>query len=119
MSISSLRIANISLPQSIRLPEIAISWKAVAAAGALSLIALSVTYIMEVSQLTKSEYLLNASANQLQQLGQQNRNLEVSLAENTFLQHILQQAAAMNFVVDSNVQYIQASDNAFALAKKN
>ena len=74
---------------------------------------------MEVNQLTKSEYLLNTYSAQAQQLSQANRSLEVSFAENTFLNHILQQAQVMNFTADSNVQYIQVPDNAFALAQKN
>lgn len=82
--------------------------------------ALLVFYVWQVQDLTRGSYLINNYEKQISKLSDENKNLEVSFAENDFLGQALLKVQALNFqkVIPSSVKYIQIPDNSVAMDKK-
>ena len=99
------------------LPEVKINWKIVCAVGFLMCFALLVFYVWQVNILTRGYYLINGYQKQASQLAQENKNLQVSFAENSFLGQVSAKIQALNFQKTTSVKYIQIVNGSVAVAK--
>jgi hypothetical protein len=100
---------------SIEIPQV--NWKAVCLVGFFITLSLLIFYIWQINDLTKGYYLTNSYEKQIGQLSQENRNLEISFAESSFLGQALEKIQALNFQKTVSVKYIQIPEGALAIAK--
>ena len=100
---------------SVELPSI--NWKAVCFAGFFMSLALLIFYVWQINDLTRGSYLINTYEKQANKLSEENKNLEVSFAENSFLGQSLPKIQELNFQKTSSVKYIQIPDTSVAIAK--
>lgn len=84
-----------------------INWKVVCFIGFFVSLALLVFYVWQINDLTQGSYLTNSYENQISKLSEENKNLEVSFAESSFLGQALEKIQALNFQKTTSVQYIQ------------
>ncbi|OGZ79133.1 MAG: hypothetical protein A2528_02595 [Candidatus Staskawiczbacteria bacterium RIFOXYD2_FULL_37_9] len=111
MTTTVLNLSKVSFP------EIKISWKIVCFAGLFASLCLLVFYVWQINDLTKGSYLVNTYENQISKLSYENKNLEVSFAESSFLGSTLEKIQAMNFQKTTSVKYIQIPDNSVAIKR--
>ena len=104
------KVESISLP--------AINWKMICILGFLMSLALLVFYVLQINYLTAGYYITSSYEKQISQLSDENKNLQVSFAENSFLSQVSEKAQALNFqkVSFSSVKYIQVPENSVAMA---
>ena len=95
----------------------AINWKAVCFMGFFISLALLVFYVWQINDLTKGSYLMNSYEKQISKLSEENKNLEISFAESSFLGQAVEKIQALNFQKNTSVKYIQIPDNSVAIAK--
>jgi len=103
------KVSSISLP--------AINWKVICMAGFFMSLFLVVFYVWQINDLTRGSYTLNNYEKQISQLSEDNNNLQVSFAENSFLGQAIVKIEALNFQKNTSVKYIQIPDNSVAIAK--
>jgi len=108
--------ATLARIDSIELPSI--NWKVICFAGFFMALALLVFYVWQVNDLTRGSYFINSYEKQISQLSQENKNLQVSFAENSFLGQALLKVQALNFQKTTSVKYIQIPDNSVATVQK-
>jgi hypothetical protein len=94
---------------SLNLP--AVNWKLVCFAGFFMILALLVFYVWQINDLTRGFYLTNTYEKQISKLSEENKNLQVSFAENSFLGQALEKIKALNFQKTTSVKYIQILDS--------
>jgi hypothetical protein len=104
------KISSVSFPS--------INWKAVCFAGFFMSLALLVFYVWQINDLTRGSYLINSYEKQISKLSEENKNLEISFAESSFLGQALNKIQALNFQKTTSVKYIQILDNSVATANK-
>ena len=104
--------ATLSLNRVRELP--AINWKIICLVGFFISLFLLVFYVWQIDSLTKSSYIMNNYENQISKLSSENKNLEVSFAESSFLGQVVEKVQALNFQKITSVKYIQVSDNSVA-----
>ena len=97
------KAAAISLPN--------LNWKAVCLLGFVASLVLLVFYVWQVNDLTRGSYLINSYQRQVGKLSDENKNLQVSFAQNSFLGQVLQETQALNFQKVTSVQYVQVPDS--------
>ena len=99
------RISSIDIPQ--------INWKAFCFAGLFLCLSLLIFYVWQINNLTHGSYLLNNYEKQISSLSAENKNLEVSFAESSFLGQALTKIQALNFqkVTFTSVKYLQILDS--------
>jgi len=102
---------------SIDLPVV--NWKAVCVVGFFMCLALLVFYVWQINDLTKGSYSVNSYENQISKLSKENKNLQVSFAENSFLGQALVKIQALNFQKTVSVKYIQIPDNSVATIQQS
>ncbi len=102
---------------SIDLP--AINWKAVCFAGFFMSLALLVFYVWQINNLTRGSYLMSSYEKQISTLSEENKNLQISFAESSFLGQALVKTQALNFQKTTSVKYIQILDNSAQVATVN
>jgi hypothetical protein len=95
-----------------------VNWKIVCFAGFFMALALLVFYAWQVNELTRGYYLVNSYEKQISKLSVENKNLQVSFAENSFLGQVEQKTKALSFVKTTSVKYIQIPDSAVAVNVK-
>lgn len=78
---------------------------------------LLVYYVWQVRYLTSGSYLVERYQNQVAQLLNEKKGLEVSFAESSFLGQVQQKVQLLNFQKIVSVRYIQIPDNSLAKAK--
>ena len=78
---------------------------------------LLIFYAWQINGLTRGSYLVSSYEKQISQLTEENKNLEVSFAESSFLGQALQKIQDLNFEKVTTVKYIQILDNSVAKAK--
>ena len=100
---------------SVSLPEI--NWKAVCFVGSFMSLALLVFYVWQINDLTRGSYVINNYEKQISKLSEENKNLEISFAEDSFLGQALLKIQALNFQKTTSVKYIQILDGSVAAAK--
>ena len=92
-----------------------INWKAVCFLGFFMSLALLVFYVFQINDLTRGSYLTNTYGKQIAQLSKENKNLQVSFAESSFLGQALEKIQALNFQKTISVRYIQIPDSSVAI----
>ena len=97
------KAAAISLPN--------LNWKAVCFLGFVASLVLLFFYVWQVNDLTRGSYLINSYQRQVGKLSDENKNLQVSFAQNSFLGQVLQETQALNFQKVTSVQYVQVPDS--------
>ena len=75
---------------------------------------LLVFYVWQVNELTAGSYLVNSYEKQITKLSDENKNLQISFAESSFLGRALEKIQALNFQKTTSVKYIQVPDNFLA-----
>ena len=98
--------------QKIELPTI--NWRLVCCVGFVVCLVLLVFYVWQVNSLTAGSYLMNSYQKQISELLEENKNLQISFAESSFLGQALEKIQAMNFQKTTSVKYIQIPDNFLA-----
>lgn len=78
---------------------------------------LLVLYVLQVRTLITGSYLINNYRTQLSALSEENKNLQVSFAENSFLGSALEKIEDLNFQKVTAVRYIQMPESYLAKAK--
>ena len=101
---------------SVDIPQV--NWKQFCFVGFFLSLAMLVFYVWQINDLTRGSYLINSYEKQISQLTDENKNLEVSFAENSFLGQALIKIQALNFQKVTSVKYIQIPENSVATAKK-
>jgi len=89
----------------------AINWKAVSFAGFFVVLFLLVFYAWQINDLTRGSYTINNYEKQISQLSGENKSLQVSFAESSFLGQALVKIQALNFQRATSVKYIQILDS--------
>jgi len=108
--------AVLSKISSIEFPEI--NWKAACLLGFLIILTLLSLYVWLVNDLTKGSYLTADFERQINKLSQENRDLEISFAESSFLGQALMKVQALNFQKTTSIKYIKILDNSVARANQ-
>jgi len=85
----------------------AINWKTVCFIGFFMSLALLVFYVWQINNLTKGSYLINSYEKQISKLSEENKTLELSFAENSFLGQAMEKIQALNFQKTASVKYMQ------------
>ena len=96
-----------------------INWKAVCITGFFAVMALSVFYVWQVNDLARGAYLVNTYGNQIKNLSNENKNLEVSFAESGFLGQAMEKIQSLNFQKTASVKYIQVLDSSAQVLPAN
>ena len=81
-------------------------------------LSLLVFYVWQINSLTKGYYLTNSYENQISKLSEENKSLQVSSAENSFLGQALIKIQALNFQRNISVKYIQVPDSSIVAISK-
>ncbi len=101
--------------RSAQLPKI--YWKAYYAVMIAACLALLVSYIFFINQLTGGTYLIKNYEKEINTLTAQNKDLQTSFAESGFLGNVQSKVASMDFQKTTNVTYVQLLNNSLGLAK--
>jgi len=96
----------------------AIDWRKVCFIGFFMALGLLIFYVWQINSLTGGYYLLNSYEKQVSSLSQENKNLQVSFAESSFLGQALDKIHSLNFQKTTSVRYVQLSGNFTEVAKK-
>ncbi|MCX6720401.1 MAG: hypothetical protein NTW11_01190 [Candidatus Staskawiczbacteria bacterium] len=99
--------------RSINLPVI--NWKSVCFVGFFVSLSLLVFYVWQINNLTRGSFLVNSYETQISKLSAENKNLQVSFAENSFLGQAMEKIQALNFQKTTSVKYIQIPDSSVAI----
>jgi len=105
--------------ESIEFPVV--NWKAVCIVGFFAIFALLVFYICQINVMTKGSYTINNYEKQITRLSEENKNLQISFAESSFLGQALVKVQSLNFQKATSIKYIQVLDSSAQaqLANKN
>lgn len=83
------------------------------------ILALLVFYVWQINALTRGYYLTNTYEKQISNLSEENKNLQISFAESSFMGQALEKIKALNFQKTTSVKYIQLLDSAAEAAPAN
>ena len=93
----------------------AVNWKSVCLIGFFMSLSLLVFYVWQINTLTRGSYTINTYEKQISSLSEENKNLEISFAESSFLGQALTKVQELNFqkVPFANIKYVNIlSDSA-------
>lgn len=96
----------------IRLPKI--NWKALLLFGFCGVLFFSVLYVFQINEMIRGGYVIKSYQTQIDNLIQENKNLEVKLAQISYLENIQNKAAKLNFIRVKKIGYIQILDSSLA-----
>jgi len=99
----------------IELPKV--NWGIVCIAGLMLCAFLLFFYIYQINVLTKGTYLISSYGKDIAEISKENKKLEVSFAENSFLGEVLTKTQELNFEKTTSVKYIQILESSLANAK--
>ena len=94
-----------------------INWRAICFFGFFIILSLLIFYAWQINNLTQGFYLINSYEKQISKLSDENKNLQISFAESSFLGEALAKIKTLNFEKTTSVKYIQIPDNFLAKAK--
>ena len=83
------------------------NWKIICILGFIASSALLIFYVWQINDLTRGSFMVNSYQRQIGQLSDQNKNLQVSFAQNSFLGQVAQKTQALNFQKVTSVKYVQ------------
>ncbi len=94
-----------------------INWKAVCFIGFFLALPLLVFYVFQINDLTRGSYLVNSYEKQIIKISEENKTLQVSFAESSFLGQALEKVKALNFqkINSASVKYMQIPDDSVAV----
>jgi|SRR3989344_1571470 len=75
-------------------------------------------YVWQINELTRGSYAIDQYSRQVNQLMSQNKDLEVNLAQTSFMGESLAKIEALNFKKATSVRYIQILDTSLASASQ-
>jgi len=101
--------------KSVELPQI--NWHIVCLAGAVLCSFLLFFYIYQINILTRGTYLISSYEKSIEAVSEENKKLEISFAENSFLGEVLAKTQELNFQKTTSVKYIQVLESSLANAK--
>ena len=96
-----------------------INWKKISISGSIIGLALLIFYVLQVNALTAGAYYVKSYEKQITKLAQENRNLQVSFAESSFLGQALTKIQLLNFQKNITVKYVQIPNNTVEVARAN
>jgi len=94
-----------------------ITWKIICFVSFFISLALLVFYVWQINDLTRGSYTINSYEKQISKLSEENKNLQVSFAEKSFLGQAIVKIEALNFQKNTLVKYMQIPDSSVAIAK--
>lgn len=97
---------------SIRLPKL--NWKAFLLIGFCIVLSLSVLYVFQINRMMRSGYVIKSYQDQVNQLIKENKNLEINLAQISYLDNIKAQTQELNFQKVQKIKYIQVLESSLA-----
>ena len=103
---------SLSKISSIRLPKM--NWKALLLISFCAMLSLSVLYVFQINRMMSSGYVIKSYQGQVNQLIKENKNLEINLAQISYLEKIQEKTQEMNFQKVQKVKYIQVLENSLA-----
>ena len=103
------KIATLHIPK--------IPWKIWYAVGIFFFLAMIVSYIFLVNELTKGSYMIKNYNTKIDNLLSENRKLETNFAESSFLGGVEAKVYALGFEKTTQVTYVQLLDNSLGMAK--
>ena len=95
-----------------------VNWKTVCFASLFLCLSILIHYVWQVNHLTKGSYLIVNYEKQINKLSDENKNLEVNFAKNSFLGQVQQKIQALNFQRATSIKYIQILDNSLTAIRK-
>ena len=98
---------------SVELPSV--NWKAICLIGFFISLFLLVFYVWQINDLIKGSYLTSNYEKQINNLSSENKNLEISFAESSFLGQAVGKIQALDFQKNTSVKYIQVPDSSVAV----
>ncbi|MFA5878008.1 MAG: hypothetical protein WC845_01445 [Candidatus Staskawiczbacteria bacterium] len=107
-----VRAIPLSKLASLRMPRI--NWKLFLVFSFCSVLLLSVFYVIQINSMIRGGYLIKDYQKQIDKLLAENKNLEVDLAQISYLENIQAKTAEMNFEKIQTIKYIQILDNSLA-----
>lgn len=99
---------------SINLPRV--NWKAVCCLGFFISLFLLVFYVWQINALTRGFYIMNSYEKQIDEILEENKNLQVSFAESSFLGEAFIKIQALNFQKTTLVKYIHIPNSSVAIS---
>ena len=94
-----------------------VNWKAICLVGFFAGLSLLIFYAWQVNGLARGAYLINTYEKQISKLTDENKNLQISFAENSFLGQALVKVQALNFQRTTSVKYINVVDTSAVVAE--
>ncbi len=91
-----------------------INWRPIFLLGILCVVAMLVSYVFLVNELTRGVYLVKNYNREISTLSRANKTLEMDFAESGFLGKVTQRARILNFEKTTEVTYIQIVDSPLA-----
>lgn len=101
--------------ESAQVPQV--NWAKFCLIGFAFCILLLIFYIYQINVLTRETYFISSYKNDINEILQANKKLEVNFAENSFLGEVLDRVQALDFEKTTSVKYIQVLDASLANAK--
>ena len=109
MTTHTLSLQKISF---IKLPRI--NWKFYMVLGFCLVFMLSILYVLQINGMIAGSYMIKDYQKQINSLITTNKNLEVNLAQISYLENIQKKTEEMNFELVQTIKYIQILDNSLA-----
>ncbi len=78
------------------------------------MLSLSVLYVFQINRMVQGAYLIKSYQKQVNELTQVNKNLEINLAQISYLENIQDKTEELNFQKVQEIKYVQILDNSLA-----
>lgn len=96
-----------------------INWRLMFFAGLFVSLSLLVFYVWQINDLTKGVYTISNYDKQISKLLEENKKLEISFAESSFMGQALTKIQALDFQKATSIKYIQILDGSAKANQKN
>lgn len=96
----------------LRFPRV--NWRAFILLGFCAVLSLSVLYVFQINRMVQGAYLINSYQKQINELTQTNKNLEINLAQISYLENIQNKTQELNFQKVQKIKYVQILDSSLA-----
>ncbi|HQK64039.1 MAG TPA: hypothetical protein PLF16_02720 [Candidatus Staskawiczbacteria bacterium] len=117
--LSALKIARAAKPRArvktFESPQI--NWAIFCILGTSLCIVSLLFYIWQINALTNKTYLIGKYEDEIKEISQENKKLEVSFAEKAILGSVTEKAQSLNLQKTTAIKYIQVSELTMAGAK--
>jgi len=90
-----------------------VNWRKFCVIGFVGVLALLVFYVWQVNGLIKGSYLVKSYQSDIVKLSEENKKLQISFAESSFLGQALIKIQQLNFQKTTSVKHIQMPENNF------